>query len=314
MRSTLVLILLLIPLVEAYAQPVYFLDLEPGTYLVYNLTGVYNGIKKYEVKGKTEINGRACTLVKSYLQVKTENKLFQSGAALNSTFCYDDEGRPIYEEVLVPESLNFSISKVEIEYWWKGIKVTRAFMRIIYDINGSTIKEYEINAEKMRVFYEGREYPFSWDNLTSILPYTPSSLMEPYIDLSLDFKLGMKKTFSLGPDNATLEVMAVDEVRTPAGTFVCYRLVIKGFDRGIPYTSTVFVTKDRPRITVYYVTESEGIKQAGFLIETNMRRSGNPEYYGALVMIMVIGSIVGYKFIESLRKRKSGREVKTLPS
>ncbi len=304
MLMTLVLSL---TLTSSAGQPVYFLDLKPGTYLVYNLTGVYNGIKKYEVLGKSKVNGRSCTLVKSFLYVKTENKLFQQGASLNSTFCYDEHGRPILEEVLVPKQLNFSVRRVNTEYWWEGWRVVKAKIRIEYEVNGTVIKEYLVDVKRMVVIHEGREYPFSWENLTSVLPYTPSALMEPHIDLSLDFKLGMKKFISMGGDNATLEVVALDEVQTPVGTFTCYRLVINGFDRGIPYESTVFITKSRPRITVFYVTESEGIKQSGFLMDTNLRRGEPNVYYGVLIMLVVLGSIIGYKFVTSLKKEKEGR-------
>ncbi len=303
----LIMLALSLALTSSVGQPVYFLDLEPGTYLVYNLTGVYNGIKRYEVVGKAEVDGRPCTLVKSFLFVKTENKLFQQGASLNSTFCYDDKGRPILEDVLVPEQLNFSVRRVKTKYWWQDWQVAKAQVRIEYSVNGTIIKEYLVDAKRMVVVHEGKEYPFSWENLTSVLPYTPSALMEPHIDLSLDFKLGMKKFVSMGGDNATLEVVAIDEVQTPVGTFLCYRLVIKGFDRGIPYESTVFVTKDRPRITVFYVTESEGIKQSGFLIDANLRREANL-YYGALVMLVVLGSIIGYKFVAGLKKEKGGKK------
>ncbi len=309
MRVRILMLLSLImslTVVSSSSQPVYFLDLEPGTYLVYNLTGVYNGLKRYEVVGKTEVDGRRCTLVKSFLYVKTENRLFREGASLNSTFCYDDRGRPILEEVFVPEQLNFSVREVRTEYWWDGWEVTKALIRIEYEVNGTVIKEYEVDSRRMVVKYEGREYPFSWENLTSVLPYTPSALMEPHIDLSMDFKLGMKKFISMGGDNATVEVVAVDEVQTPVGTFLCYRLVIKGFDRGIPYESTVFITKERPRITVFYVTESEGIKQSGFLMDTNLKRDEVNLYYGALIMLVVLGSIIGYKFVTSLKEEKKG--------
>ncbi len=262
--------LLLLPVLSSTAQPVAISQLPIGSKLVYRLSGVYIGNKTYEVTGWSSSEGRRCKLVRVHLEVNASGSLFYRGINSTSEFCYDDRGRPLSEMLLVPPEFNLSVRRVLITYWWEDNEVFpyRTVMRLedgkneSYEIllkQGIVVKESGGRKERIR---------FTGDNLSRALPFVPERLSEPYIDLSsLRLKEGYEKSFG----STRVRVISLENVRTPAGLFPCYKVIISGRTEDyLPMNSTVYVTVREPRFTVYYVTDIIGIEQVGYVTEVTI--------------------------------------------
>ncbi len=254
------------------AQPIAFGEFEVGSKLVYRLSGVYIGNKTYEFLSIDNLQGRTCIRVRVKLDVRTQGGLLSKGTSYISEFCYDERGRPVSQRMDVPPELNSSIREVEVIYQWEeGYFPNKAMITLHREGNITEVYELDmIKGQGTQIIENERvEFSFSPDNLSKILPFVPEALVAPHIDLSsLELKKGFEKILGEGVRGITLKVMGSDYIETPAGRFECYIVLLKGVDEyGIPYNSTLYITKARPRFTVMYETNSIGVKQYGWLVE-----------------------------------------------
>ena len=134
------------------------------------------------------------------------------------------------------------------------------------------------------------EFSFSLDNLSQILPFVPEALVTPHIDLSsLELRKGFGEILGKGVRGITLKVMGSDYIEPPAGKFECYIVLLKGVDEyGVPYNSTLYITKARPRFTVMYETNSIGVKQYGWLVEYYTPRKISTKLLLVLLILLII--------------------------
>jgi len=267
-----ILTFLLVDMPALSAQPMAFGEFEVGSKLVYRLSGVYIGNKTYEFLALENRQGKTCIRVRVKLDVRTKGGLLSEGASYISEFCYDERGRPVSQRMEVPPEINSSIREVEVTYLWEeGYFPDKA--TIFIHREGNITELYELDMRKgkgVRIIENERvEFSFSQDNLSKILPFVPEALVTPHIDLSsLELKKGFEKILGEGTRGITLKVTGSDYIETPAGKFECYVVLLKGVDEyGIPYNSTLYITKARPRFTVMYETDSIGVKQYGWLVE-----------------------------------------------
>ncbi len=305
MRITaLPLLLVLLYIVPIYAQPVAISDLPIGSKLTYRLEGVYLGNKTYEVIGWSSSQGRKCKLVRVRLQVNASGSYFYKGINSTSYFCYDERGRPLLEELEVPPEFNLSVKQVKIYYWWSDDEVypKRTLIQMIgqknssYDVlleEGLVIKMEDGKKESIRV---------SKDNLSKVLPFLPERLSEPYVDISsLRLKEGFRKTYG----SLNITVLSLENVETSSGLTPCYKVEIDGLTEDqTPYNSTVYITADRPRVTIQYETDITGIKQWGYLTEMVIPKSSSIPYALIGATIVAIAILVGGIAMKKIRKRK----------
>ncbi len=299
------ILLLLIPLAHALAQPIAIAELPVGSKLTYRLGGVYVGNKTYEVVGWSSSQGRDCKLVRVHLSVNASGSFFYRGINSTSEFCYDDKGRPLEEVLHIPLEFNLSYSTVKITYWWEDDEVFphRSLIRLIggknesYDVllsEGVVIRTSDGKTEKLRVNRE---------NLSKALPFVPERLTEPYVDLSsIKLKEGFKRSYG----ELRVRVLSLENVETPAGLFPCYKVLLSGWtEDGLPYNSTVYVTVKEPRFTTYYITNIIGIKQTGYVVEASIPERGNLNWWIIVVLILIAVMLVLFT-IKKRRKVEGG--------
>jgi hypothetical protein len=217
------------------------------------------------------MDGRTCILVRVKLDLRTQLGTTSVRILYKSEFCYDEKGRPISERMEVPLEANSSIEEVIVDYWW-GERCFPDKVKMYLHLKGNITEIYELDMiQETGIVLSGdkrREFSFTQNNLSEILPFVPEALITPYIDFSsFKFKKGVEKTFGEGSRKVKLKVLGSEYVDTPAGTFDCYKVLLEGIDEyGIPYNSTLYITKGKPRFTVMYETYSIGIKQRGWVV------------------------------------------------
>ncbi|RLG41838.1 MAG: hypothetical protein DRO05_02860 [Thermoproteota archaeon] len=287
---TLLLLLLTMPIMLINAQPISFGEFKESFKLVYEMSGVFNGNKTYEFISMERVEGKTCIQVRVVVDLRTQLGSLSFNISYTSKFWYDEAGRPIKERIEVPKE-NSSLRGVEISYWW-GERDFPDRVTMLFLLKGNVTKFYELDMVEGRgsLKSEGKveEFYFTYDNLSEIIPFVPEALVTPHIDLSsLRFIEGFEKTFGEGSRKVKLKVIGSDYVETPAGTFDCYKLLLEGVDEyGVPYNSTIYVTKSSPRFTVMYETYSIGVKQYGWLVECQVQRK--PEVAHFLLFSLVI--------------------------
>ncbi len=298
-----VLIILFLFSIPVYAQPVAISDLPVGSKLVYRLEGVYLGNKTYEVVGWSSSFERKCKLVKVHLQVNASSKYFYRGINSTSYFCYDDKGRPLSENLVIPKEFNLSVRQVNIYYWWEANDVYpyRTLIQMIgqenisYEVllkEGVVIKEKENSREMIRV---------SRRNLSKALPFLPERLLEPYVDISsLKLKEGYRESY----DSLNISVLSLINVKTPLGLFPCYKVEMDGLTEDqLNYNSTVYITVNKPRITVQYETDITGIKQWGYLVEMRLPKQ-HALLYSWTIILALVAAVTIILIILTRRKKK----------
>lgn len=298
-------VILLTPLIHVAAQPIAIAELPIGSKLTYRLSGVYTGVKTYEVLGWSKSEGRDCKLVRVHLQVNASETFIYKAMNSTSEFCYDKKGRPLSELLKIPPEFNLSVKQVKITYWWEdGVFPYKTEIRMV---GKNENESYIVLLNEGRVIKEvasREEIKVSKENLSKILPFVPERLSEPYVDLSsLKLKEGFKQRF----DSLTVEVKALKNVQTPAGLIPCYEVAVSGeTEEGLPYNSTVYVTADEPRFTVYYITSVTGIEQKGYVIEVNIpkRTSSLGWIIGILAIALVAAVLVVKKALEPKKDRR----------
>jgi len=288
-----VLMLLFSEVLAVSAQPIAFGEFEVGSKLVYRLSGVYIGNKTYEFLALENQQGKTCIRVRVKLDVRTQGGLLSEGTSYISEFCYDEKSRPVSQRMEVPPEINSSIREVEVTYHWgEGYFPNKAIITLHRE--GNITEVYELDMIKGRgiqiIENEKVEFSFSQDNLSEILPFVPEALVTPHIDLSsLELRKGFEKILGKGVRGITLKVMGSDYIETPAGKFECYIVLLKGVDEyGIPYNSTLYITKARPRFTVMYETNSIGVKQYGWLVEYYTPRKISTKLLLVLLILLII--------------------------
>lgn len=299
-----ILTFLLSNITKLEAQPISFGEFQTNSKIVYRLSGIYNGNKTFEFVSIETIDGRTCILVRVKLDLRIQFGTTSVRIEYTSEFCYDERGRPVRERMKVPLEANSSIEEVIVEYWW-GERCFPDKVKMYFHLKGNVTEIYELDMiHGSGIFLSGderSEFSFTQNNLSEILPFVPEALITPYIDFSsIKFKKGVEKTFGEGSRRIKLKVLGLEYVDTPAGTFDCYKVLLEGIDEyGIPYNSTLYITKGKPRFTVMYETYSIGIKQRGWVVYLYL-----PKRFPTRLVIMV-GTILALSalILIALRRR-----------
>ena len=252
--------------------------------MVYRLEGIYDGNKTYEVLGWGEVNGTKCKLVRVTLSVRGAESFLVKQFNSTSEYCFDEMGRPLAEVLHVPPGLNVSYRMVNITYAWGEGPFPERVQMVLVGSDESYLIDMERKVVVRRIGERVEEVSFSSENLSRLVPLVPAYAQEPLVELArLDLDFGEERKIG----DMTIRLVTQERVQTPAGTFICLKLEVEGLtEEKLPYNSTVYVTVERPRMTVYYITDVVGIRQRGYLIEAGV--PSRPSPFGNLVILGIV--------------------------